>query len=129
MIKYKVGDIFEIKLDEARTILGRIVYAFKRNKNIVLFELNDPSLGVDNWNPIVQFYGHHEKIKSGEWPVIGNIPYSESEIEKTLRLRAGKIWLGDDIIRDATETDYGSVGRELIPGYQAIYNKIEKIFS
>lgn len=129
MIKYRVGDVFQIKLDGERTILGRIVYAFKRNRNIVLFELNSPNLGVDNWNPIAQFYGHHEKIKSGEWPVVANIPYGEQEIKKTLRLRAGKVWLGDDIVRDATEEDYTLVDRELIAGYQAIFNRIEKIYS
>ena len=126
MERFIEGDIVSIFVDDIGTLQGKILHILKNSRSVILIEINNNPEDIENWTPLCQFYVSNDKIKKGEWKIIGHQTITDIDKRKTLRLRTGNIWLEDEIIRKATDLDYKSIPNELISGFKSVENHIRK---
>jgi len=71
------------------------------------------------------YYTSTLSITKGNWSIVGTTPISDTDIQKTIRYVAGDVWIGDILLRKATESDTHVLARMGIHGHIALIEKLK----
>jgi hypothetical protein len=108
---------------EAGIGLAKVLFCSTYVKDAVLLKIFERVLPLDAAADEQDFNGNFElryaraqALKSGSWPVIGYQGVDAKDYEMTKRISGGEVWIGDEHIGPATETDEQSLPKMLIHG-------------
>ena len=98
--------------DSGRFRAAKIPYRSNYFRNLILIAFHRRPLveeGVSNFAP-AEFSGRRvytgaQIIRMGRWTIIGASALTQDETSASLRVVAGDVWLGDQVLRTASDVD------------------------
>ena len=137
--KVEIGDLFLI-LFEKKYAVCKVLWVSKKTKNVFSFVVKnelantkEEALNIANikeylfvkiYSGVINvFYTSIEKLKNGEWEIIGNEKLTEKENHDfQYHNIGGNLYKGDEYIRPLNVEEYKTVPKMGIDGYEAINN-------
>jgi hypothetical protein len=132
MKKVDLGAVVAIPLSEGGYKLAQVIYASSYFKDVILLAFlpgisKNPELPIDIFNEYVGecIYTGSGIIRKGHWLLLG---YAElpKAVPEAKRIVAGDVWLNDECIGPASETDYLDLPKMRTVGYKIIEKRIHE---
>lgn len=145
-VEISSGNIFLIPFENQFAVC-KIIWISKRTKNAFSFTIKDKlahqneqarKIAVESNNIKIKlftgsvqvFYSSVEKLKNGEWKIIGNVELSNEETDNYLKHNiAGKLFDGDSEIRALKNEELKLFPKMLISGFEAVDNYLKIAFT
>ncbi|WP_122456014.1 Imm26 family immunity protein [Pseudomonas viridiflava] len=142
-MKYKSGDIFLIPSNSGKFAVCQIICAFKdRFKKAFSFgvlgvadeedkvELTDKEfLCFKNFRGMeVVIFASVEKLKSGNWKIVGNIPLTAEKTKLKYYRNAGAVYFEDEFLEMIEFSRYDEFNVLAVAGYDLVQSYIEQFF-
>ncbi len=118
----QAGDIVLIPVSLDEWVVAKVIFVSKVFRHCILIGVTDEitrSRTMPASMParyILQTWTTDQEFIEGIWHKVGNLPVSEKERQASLRLVADEVWLGDEVLRKATERDKTRLPH-MSPGY------------
>lgn len=140
--KVEIGDLFLIPFENKYSVC-KVLWVSKKTKNIFSFVVKnglantkEEALNIANIKEylfvkiysgaINVFYTSIEKLKKGEWEIIGNQELTKEESSDfQYHNIGGNLHKGDEYIRPLKLEEYKTVPKMGIDGYEAIHNLLK----
>ena len=126
------GDLIEIPMAGADRAYGKIVYASRHFKRLLLVGVFQTS-GFPTPSPqappsefAILTYTASQALEGGRWRKVGHAPLTTSEGALSLRTVAGDVYLGDDRLRKATSKDLSALPEQLVAGIFLFEKKVAR---
>jgi len=115
-MRLKEGDIVAVPVESDSLMLCRVLYKSQYFKHVALvgcygrfIESLPVALQLQSGLVGVPLYTTVQPKKIGSWQRLDNQQLSEQEIQLSLRIVAGDVWLGDNHLGAASETELASL--------------------
>ncbi len=127
------GDIYVLS-SKGKNALAKVIYTSNYFKDVILIKLYLSSIEADKVpsNYLVDsdfklIYTGKDSVKKSNWNLIASQQVSADEKELTKRIVAGDVWVGDDMIGKASDSDLEELPKMLTLGYKLIDKKVSKL--
>ncbi len=145
-ISVKTGDLFLIPWGDKYAVC-KVLWISKRTRNVFSFivkselaDTTDEAWAISNTKKNISvkiysgtirvFYTSIEKLKKGEWEIIGNQELTEEEMDDLKYHNiGGNLYKGDEYIRGLSVEEYETVPKMSCDGYEAINNFLKTAFT
>ena len=119
-MNFKCGDIVEISLPEGKKIVGKILYLSDYFRDVIgaVFPIDGGPFEVQ--------YTNLKAAKHYGWKVIENHDLTPDDLEKTRRIVGGEVFIGDKMIRSATDDDRKFLPKMLVKGMPVILDELQQ---
>lgn len=135
--KIEIGDLFLIPFEKKYAVC-KVLWVSKRTKNVFSFVVKnklantkedaldianiEENLFVKIYLGVVNvFYTSIEKLKNGEWEIIGNQKLTKEESDDfQYHNIGGNLYKGDEYIRSLNVEEYKTIPKMGVDGYEAI---------
>ena len=130
----QVGDIALVSVEDGVSLPIKVLYLSKRYKDVILIAIYKQRVETESMpdlfgEPLLLVYTSQLAITRGRWKSVGNVPLADNEKGKAKRIVAGAVWIDDDEIRPATETDYRELPEMLVLGSALVEKKARQLIS
>ena len=106
----KIGDVVEIFESDSLKVTGKVLYISSVYKKIILLGLYAPNRDLQS-DPDHLVYTSSDSIVKGRWKIIEGSELCASQEGLALRIVGGNVYLNDQILRTATDSDYESLAQ------------------
>ena len=140
-MKVNLGDIFKIPF-EGQDAICKVVWISEKFEDclgfVVFSKLNDINQTTDDHDykliPIYSgdvsvLYGDIRNISKSRWPIVAHSSVTEQETRLIFHNIAGKLYCGDNYIKELSEDKLSSYPKFLRAGDQAIINMLKNAFN
>jgi hypothetical protein len=132
--KAKTGDILQILLPSGLVGFGKVLYTSRRYRDVMLFGV---ALGAYSSSAVppsldysaALFYTSVVCPSHVGWTVVAREPVSAAEADRSLRIVAADVWLGDTYIRPASDSDRRTLPQMSLLGCRILQKKVYGFFS
>lgn len=129
----KEGDIYVLS-SKSKNALAKVIYTSNYFKDVILIKLYLSPVEADKVpsNYLVDsdfklIYTGKDSVKKSTWNLIASQQVSADEKKLTKRIVAGDVWVGDDMIGKASDSDLEKLPKMLTLGYKLIDKKVSKL--
>lgn len=122
-MSFQVGDIVEVEFDDGSRIQGHVLLISKHFKDVIgaVFPVDGGTFDVQ--------YTNVKAAKHYGWKIVGHRELTKDDIDKTKRIVAGDVFVGDQVMRVATDQDWNSLPRMLVKGMPIVFDELKMIAS
>lgn len=128
-----VGDIVAIPTQAGAHVRALVLFRSKHFRNVVLLGTPPPEndteeIGLSALVALLQLlvYSSRASIEAGRWPVVARCRLLES-LPLTERIVADNIWLGDRVVREASDYDRRNTPVMRVAGEGAVELVLQEI--
>lgn len=120
-MSFKSGDIVDVQLPSGLHTRGMVLYvsAFFRDVIGVVFPPDGGSFEVQYTNiKAAEHYG---------WKVVDHRELGPDALAKTERIIGGEVFVGDEMVRSASNEDFKKLPRMLVKGMPVIFDELAQM--